>query len=152
VEHVSLLDTLDRSILQEMTKGVSSYDTLAQKLNVNRSTIYRRIRALERNKIIAHQTRVLVDFAKLNLVAVLVAANVSNENVDGVLSFFSMCPYVKMVWQSFGAHNLFALILCDKGDEGNKILEIRRKLEEFKVAPFDFTVGFRWQKAEMTPF
>lgn len=138
--------------MQEISKGVSSYDALAQKLNVNRSTVYRRVRALERNNIITRQTRFSVNFAKLDLVTILIGANISNMNADRVVSFLSAYPCVKMIWQSFGAYNLFAVIFCEKGDEGNKIFEIRKILEEFQVGFFDVSVGFRWQKMETTPF
>ena len=152
VKQVSLLDVLDKNILQEMSKGVSSYDELAKKLNVNRSTIYRRVRVLERNAIITHQTRVAVNFEKLDQLTILIGVNISNSNADKVVSFLSASPCVKMILQSFGAYNLFALVFCDKGDEGNKIFEMRKMFETCQVESFEFSVGFRWQKMEMTPF
>lgn len=146
------LDTLDRSILQEMSIGVSSYDALAQKLDVTRSTIYRRVHRLERDKIIIHQTRVSVNFAKLDLITLLIGINVSNANTQKVIDVLRSCPSVKMILQSFGTYTLFAFIFCEKGDEGNKIFEIRKMLEEIQIASFDTSIGFKWQKMEMTPF
>ena len=151
-KNLSLLDTVDKNILQEMSKGINSYDELAHNLNINRSTVYRRVRALERNNMITFQTRVCLNFAKLNLVAILVGANISNINAKKVVTFLSAYPCVKMIWQSFGAYNLFAIIFCEKGDEGNKILEIRKMVEEFRVESFDISVGFRWEKMDLTPF
>jgi DNA-binding Lrp family transcriptional regulator len=143
---------LDKNILQEMSRGVSSYDDLAQKLNVNRSTIYRRVRALERSKIISRQTRVSVNFAKLDLISILIGANISNDNAPRVIAYLSGHPCVKMIWQAFGVYNLFAVLFCEKGDEGNKIFEIRKILEDLQVDLFDISVGFKWQKMETTPF
>jgi DNA-binding Lrp family transcriptional regulator len=152
VENVLLLDSVDKNILQEMSKGVSSYDEMAQKLNINRSTVYRRIRALERSNLIKFQTRASVNFAKLDLIAVLVGMNISNLNAERVVNFLSVYPCVKMIWQSFGSYNLFAILFCDKGEEGSKILEIRKMIEEFEVASFDIAVGFKWEKMDLTPF
>ena len=135
-----------------MSKGFSSYEELAQRLNVNRSTVYRRVQTLERNKVIVQQMRVSVNFAKLDLVALIVGANVSNMNADKVISFLNAYPCVKMMWQAFGAHNLFAVVFCEKGDEGNKIFELRKMFEDFQVETFDVSVGFKWRKMEITPF
>ena len=135
-----------------MSKGVSSYNELAQRLNVTRSTIYRRVRSLEKNNIITHETRVSVNFQKLDLVTILIGINVSNANAEKVISFLSTYPSVKMILQSFGTYNLFAFIFCEKGDEGNRIFEIKRMVEDLKIDSFDASIGFRWQKMEMTPF
>jgi DNA-binding Lrp family transcriptional regulator len=149
---LSPIDELDKKIIQEMGKGINSYEALAQKCNVTRSTIYRRINRLEEMQVITRQTRVVLDFEKLDRIAVAVGINVAQKDEQNVIDALKACAEVKMMWRTYGAHNLILVIICSKGDEGNKINKLRALLEEFTVKSVDMCVGFDWEKMDMTPF
>ncbi|MBN1244475.1 Lrp/AsnC family transcriptional regulator [Candidatus Bathyarchaeota archaeon] len=152
MKHLTLIDELDKKIIQEMGRGINSYDALAQKCNVTRSTIYRRVNRLEETKIITRQTRVVPNFEKLNRIALAVGINVSQKNEQEVIDALKKCEDIKMMWRTYGAHNLILITFCGKVDEGNKINKLRAILEGFTVKSFDVCVGFGWEKMDMTPF
>lgn len=135
-----------------MGKGINSYEALAQKCNVTRSTIYRRVNRLEEAHVITRQTRVILDFEKLDRIVVAVGINVAQKDEQKVIDALKECAEVKMMWRTYGAHNLILVIICSKGDEGNKINKLRGLLEEFTVKSVDMCVGFGWEKMDMTPF
>jgi DNA-binding Lrp family transcriptional regulator len=147
-----LIDELDKKIIQEMGKGINSYEALAKKCNVTRSTIYRRVTRLEEMKVITRQTRVVLDFEKLDRIAVAVGINVAQKDEQKVIDALKNCDEVKMMWRTYGSHNLILIIICSKGDEGNKINKLRALLEEFTMKSVDICVGFGWEKMDMTPF
>jgi DNA-binding Lrp family transcriptional regulator len=146
------LDELDKKIIQEMGKGINSYEALAQKCNVTRSTIYRRVTRLEEMKVITRQTRAILDFEKLNRIALAVGINIAQKDEQKVIDALKKCDDIKMIWRTYGAHNLILITFCSKGDEGNKINKLRALLEEFTVTSVDICVGFGWEKMDMTPF
>jgi DNA-binding Lrp family transcriptional regulator len=146
------IDDLDKKIIQEMGQGINSYEALAQKCNVTRSTIYRRVNRLEEMKVITRQTRVILDFEKLGRIAVAVGINVAQKDEQKVIDALKKREEVKMMWRTYGAHNLILILICSKGDEGNKINKLRALLEEFTVKSVDICVGFGWEKMDITPF
>lgn len=146
------IDELDKKIIQEMGKGVNSYDSLAKICNVTRSTIYRRLNRLEETKVITRQTRVVPDFSKLNRIALAVGINVAQKDEQNVVDTLKKCDAIKMMWRAYGAHNLVLMMFCSKGEEGNKINKLRAILEEFSVNSLDICVGFSWEKMDITPF
>lgn len=149
---LAFLDELDKNIIQEMSKGVNSYEELARKCRVTRSTIYRRINIMEKNNIVMNQIRMAVNFEKLDLVVVLLGLNVTNENMEKVIGILMEHECVKMIWRTFGAYNLSVIIFCGKGDEGKRIYEMRDIFEKLHVNSFEVAVGFGWEKMDMTPF
>ena len=146
------IDELDKKIIQEMGRGINSYEGLAKKCNVTRSTIYRRVTKLEEMKVITRQTRVILDFEKLDRIALAVGINVAQKDEQKVIDALKECDDVKMMWRTYGSHNLILITFCNKGDEGNKINKLRAILEEFTVKSLDICVGFGWEKMDMTPF
>src|SRR3990172_11783454 len=62
------IDDLDKHILQQMSRGISSYEDLSRECNVTRSTIYRRVALLEKRGLIRRTTRTVVDYEKLDIV------------------------------------------------------------------------------------
>jgi DNA-binding Lrp family transcriptional regulator len=146
------IDELDKKIIQEMGKGINSYEALVKKCNVTRSTIYRRVTRLEEMKVITRQTRVILDFEKLDRIAVAIGINVAQKDEQKVIDALKKCDEVKMMWRTYGSHNLILIIICSKGDEGKEINKLRALLEEFTVKSVDICVGFGWEKMDMTPF
>ncbi len=110
----SILNELDKKIIQEMSKGVSSYKELAERCGVTRSTVYRRVVNLEKAKVIVSQLRVGLNFEKLNLVAVIIGINISPADEDGVIDLLKKREDIKMIWRAYGAHNLVVIVGCAK--------------------------------------
>jgi DNA-binding Lrp family transcriptional regulator len=146
-----LLDDLDKKIIQEMTKGTESYEELARTCGVARSTVYRRIVNLEKKSIIRHQIRIALDFEKLGLVAINFGINVGPE-CEEVVNILKQLAFVKMIWRTYGAHNIEAIAFCDKGEEGELIKRVRHVLGKFDISLFETCVGYSWDKNDMTPF
>ena len=69
------IDKLDEKILHYLSIGANSYDELAKLCNVTRSTVYRRIRKLEKEKIIVHKMKFAVDITKLDITPLAVEKN-----------------------------------------------------------------------------
>jgi len=149
---LALIDELDKKIIQEMGRGINSYEALAQKCNVTRSTIYRRVTKLEETKVITRQTRVVPDFEKLNRIALAVGISVAQKDEQKIIDALKKSDDIKMMWRTYGAHNLILITFCNKGDEGNKIDKLRAILEEYPVKSIDICVGFGWEKMDLTPF
>jgi len=135
-----------------MSKGINSYEELAKKCHVTRSTVYRRISNMEKSNIVTHQLRVAVNFEKLDLVVVQFGLKVSNANMERVIDSLMDYKCVKMIWRTFGAYNLAVIMFCGKGDEGKRIYEMRDIFEKLQVDSFEVAVGFAWEKMDMTPF
>jgi DNA-binding Lrp family transcriptional regulator len=152
VKCLAPIDELDKKIIQEMGKGINSYDSLAQKCNVTRSTIYRRVTKLEETKVISRQTRVVPDFEKLNRIALAMGISVAQKDEQKIIDALKKSEDIKMMWRTYGAHNLILITFCNKGDEGNKINKLRAILEEYPVKSIDICVGFGWEKMDLTPF
>ena len=149
---MALIDELDKKIIQEMGRGINSYEALAQKCNVTRSTIYRRVAKLEETKVITRKTRVVPDFEKLNRIALAVGISVAQKDEQKIIDALKKSDDIKMMWRTYGAHNLILITFCNKGDEGNKIDKLRALLEEYPVKSIDICVGFGWEKMDLTPF
>ena len=147
-----VLDELDRKIIQEMTKGVNSYEDLADKCSVTRSTVYRRVNSLEKAGIITGQIHVGLNFEKLDLITLHVGINVESKDEEKAIEALRKVPEVKMVWRTYGAYNLVLIVFCHKGNEGRVIDGLREIFEGVKVKSYDVSVGFLWEKMDMTPF
>jgi len=148
----SILNELDRKIIQEMSKGVSSYKELAERCGVTRSTVYRRVVNLEKAKVIVSQLRVGLNFEKLNLVAVIIEINILPADEDGMIELLKKREDIKMIWRTYGAHNLVVIAGCGKGEEGKTIDRMRELFEKLNVKSYEISVGFSWEKIDMTPF
>jgi len=139
-------------IIQEMAKGIGSYEELAQRCGVTRSTVYRRVVNLEKEKVITRQIRIALDFEKLRRVVINFGINVEPKNEERAVATLIKLANVKMLWRTYGAHNLVLIVFCDKGEEGKVIDELRHIFEELNVTSFESCVGFSWEKNDMTPF
>ena len=120
--------------------------------SIRHSTICSRVTKLEETEVITRQTRVVPDFEKLNRIALAVGINVAQKDEQKVIDALKKSDAIKMMWRTYGAHNLILITFCSKGDEGNKINKLRALLEEFIVKSIDICVGFGWEKMDMTPF
>jgi len=148
-----LIDDLDRKIVRFMCRGVYSYTELGKLCKVGRSTIYRRVDRLERTGVIRRRVMALPNFEKLNLSAVIVGLDVNPRDLDKTVSFLKRQHPVKLLWKTFGTHDLIFTILCDKGDVGKCIYNLRKALGKLSVTPtkFDVSISISWEKMYLSP-
>ena len=149
-----VLDELDKKIITYLCTGTYSYKELAELCGVGRSTIYRRIDRLEKIGAISKRIMAIPNFTKLNLAAVGIGMDISQLDMDRVIEFLKGLSIVKLLWRSYGRHNIVVLSVCDKGDEGESISKIRESLEkmEVKIHKFDASVSFVWEKVNLAPY
>jgi DNA-binding Lrp family transcriptional regulator len=144
------IDKLDEKILHYLSIGANSYDELAKLCNVTRSTVYRRIRKLEKEKIIVHKMKFAVDITKLDITPLAVGINIANRDEEQAIQVLKDLPEISYLWRTYGAHNIALLAMCKKGEEGQLIHDIRKSLQKLDVTAIDTCVGFIWEKADMT--
>ena len=135
-----------------MSQGINSYEELARKCNVTRSTIYRRLANLEKTRIVTRRLHVGLDFQKLNLIAVQIGINVAHAQEDKTIEALKKYSEIKIIWRTYGTCNLVAVLFCSKGDEGKTIFKMREILENLNIVSFQMCVGFSWEKLDLTPF
>ena len=146
------IDSLDKQILQQMSSGINSYEDLAYKCNVTRSTIYRRVTALEKRGLIRRITRSVVDYEKLGIVTICFAFKISQSNQKRAFVALKFHKRVKMMWRTFGDHNVIFLAFCNRGEEGEIIAELKTILEKCAATEISTSIGFVWEKIDFTPF
>ena len=144
------IDKLDEKILHYLSIGANSYDELAKLCNVTRSTVYKRIRKLEKEKIIVHKMKFAVDITKLDITPLAVGINIANRDEEQAIQVLKDLPEISYLWRTYGAHNIALLAMCKKGEEGQLIHDIRKSLQKLDVTAIDTCVGFIWEKADMT--
>jgi DNA-binding Lrp family transcriptional regulator len=148
------LDDLDKKIILQLSNGVASYAKLAETCGVGRNTIHRRINRLVEDGLIDKKVRAIPNFTKLDLSAISVMIDIPQSEVDRVIKLLKNQSRVKFLWRTFGAYNLTAVIICDKGEEGMCISKLRTVLEKMRVNPnkFEAAISYSWEKIDFSPF
>jgi DNA-binding Lrp family transcriptional regulator len=146
------LDELDKNIMHHICKGIYSYRDLGRICHVERSTIYRRINRLENMHVISKKIMAIPDFTKLDLSALCIGMDVMQEDVDKAVDLLKEQPQVKFLWKTYGTHNVITVMICNKGEEGQSIFNLRKTLGKLKIQKFDISVGFSWEKVDFTPY
>lgn len=149
-----VLDELDKQIIHHICNGVFSYTELGQLCNVGRNTIYRRMNRLEELKVIDKKIMAIPNFTKLELSAICIMMDVTQTDLDKTVRFLKRQPRVKFLWKTYGSHNLATVIICNKGEEGQCIFNLREALEKMRVETkkFDASISFTWEKVDLIPF
>jgi len=149
---LQILDEMDKKIIQEMANGINSYEELAKKFGVTRSTVYRRVMNLEKTKVVQRRIRFILDFEKLGLIVVAFGINITAKHEEEAVDALKKLSRVKMIWRTYGAHNIRAVAFCNKGEEGELINRVRHVLDDLGVINFEICVGYSWDKNDVTPF
>jgi len=147
-----LVDDLDKRILHEICGGIYSYDDLARTLNVTRSTIYRRIENMEKQNLITKKIMAIPDFERLNLSSILVAVTAAFDDVSECIEHLKGLPNTKLLYRCYGAHQAYALITSEKGNESQVIESIQMALKDKKTISYIVSVGYKWEKVDLAPF
>jgi DNA-binding Lrp family transcriptional regulator len=147
------VDNLDKKLVQYLSRGTYSYEDLARECNVTRNTVYRRIAALEKQGVIQNIIRCSINYDKLSLVTLCISAKIMQIDRQRAYAGLKANPYVKLLWRSFGDHsNMLMIVFCPKGNEGEVIEELTEILEKFNATNIQTTVGFAWEKMDLSPF
>jgi DNA-binding Lrp family transcriptional regulator len=145
------LDGLDKKILQLLSEGVSSYQDLARTCNVARTTVYRRIAFLQSSGIIQNTVSCTINLNQLDITPVIFCAKISQNYQDKAVALLSTFSNVRLLWRAYGDHNIVLVVFCSKGNEGITIQNITNILEDFKGTSICVSVGFVWEKTDLTP-
>ena len=146
------LDELDKKILHEICSGISSYDDLAKTLNVTRGTVYRRIERLEKDNIIEKKIMAIPNYKILNPSAICIGMEAAYDDTDKVIEALKQLPHVKLIWKCYGTYNIIAVLVCGKGCEGETITDLRHLLSNFRTSSYHISVGFEWDKVDISPY
>ena len=92
------------------------------------------------------------EFNNLNLSAIIVGFDVAYKDMDKVVEVVKTLPKLKLLWRTYGSHQVVAVLNCEKGCEGEAITELHKTLSELKTAQFHVSVGFKWEKVEISPY
>ena len=147
-----VLDELDKKVLHEICSGINSYDDLAKILNVTRGTVYRRIEKLEKNNVIKKKIMAIPNYKALELSAICIGMAVAYDDTEKVIEALCQLPHIKLLWKSYGVHNIVAVMVCDKGKEGEAITILRQLLSKFRTSEYHISIGFEWDKVDISPY
>jgi hypothetical protein len=77
---------------------------------------------------------------------------VSIGDTEKVIEAVCQLPNIKLVWKCYGVHNIVAILICEKGNEGETITELRQLLSKFSTSAYHISVGFEWDKVDISPY
>ena len=139
-------------MLQHLSTGTSSYVELARICRVTRNTIYRRIASLENRGIIKNTIRCIINLDQIDITPMCIGVTIAQNEQDKAFNLLAAHKNVKLLWRTYGEHNMALVTLCPKGEEGKVINSIKAILEGLNVTEICVSVGFMWEKTDFTPF
>ena len=139
-------------LLQQLSAGASSYAELARLCHVTRNTVYRRIASLETRGIIKNTISCIINLDQIDITPVCIGVTIAQADQDKAFNLLAAHKNVKLLWRTYGEHNMMLVALCPKGKEGEVINSVKAILEEFEVSNICVSVGFMWEKTDFTPF
>jgi len=83
---------------------------------------------------------------------VCIGVTISQADQDEAFNLLAAHRKVKLLWRTYGEHNLSMVALCPKGGEGEVINSVKAILEKLDVSSIAVSVGFVWEKSDFTPF
>ena len=148
------VDDLDRKIVRNICNGIYSYEELGKICNASRNTIYRRIDKLEKMGILTRKIMAFPNFEKLNLSAVIFGMNVNPQDIEKTVNFLKRQHQVKFLWKTYGTHDIVFAIICDKGDVGTCIYNLKNALQKLEISTvqLDSSTSVSWEKIDLSPY
>ncbi len=155
------LDDLDKKILSMISQDSNiSYSDLADKVDVSRNTVYRRVKDLKSSGIIKgdfinNTTVDISKFEKLDISTLLFAVKLDISSLEKTSEFLENRNEVKLVLETLGEYDIIAILVCEKGKERNLISELREDLNknEIKVEDYSVFLASSLKKLDLTlPF
>ena len=83
---------------------------------------------------------------------VIVGIRALEVDQDKIIGTLSKIDEVRLVWRTYGNYDIFAVAFSQKGEEGNMIKKIRIILDNLKVDHKRISVGFVWEKFDLSLF
>lgn len=149
------LDDIDFKILHHIPKGANSYSDISDKMEVSRSTVYRRIRQLEEKDILKNTLVAIPNFQKLGFSAMAIGVTVDIEDIEKAIKYLKNDSRFKVVLRTYGEHDIFAFFLTpDPKDKTTpiKIQKIQKKMKNknIRIESMDTLEVIEWEKIDLT--
>jgi hypothetical protein len=74
------------------------------------------------------------------------------KNMDNLMTSLQEVRSIRMLWRTYGDFDIILVAFCIPGQEGKSIEEIRKILEKAECQNVSISVGFSWEKIELSPF
>ena len=146
------LDELDKRIIHEICSGIYSYNDLAKTLQVTRNTVYRRIERLEKVGVIKKRIMAIPDFSILGLSAIFFGLRTRSEEREKIVEDIKAMKNTRFIWRAYGDYEIVVVLVCSTGCEGETITEMQRILSLYGPTTYDVSIGFKWERMDITPF
>ena len=88
------------------------------------------VEELERKSVIRRKVIAIPDFDKLGLSAVIIGMDMYPNELERVVPLLKEHDRVKLLWKTYGTHDIVLAILCDRDDIGRCIHDLRKELAE----------------------
>ncbi len=92
------------------------------------------------------------NYKALELSAICIGMAVAYDDTEKVIEALCQLPHIKLLWKSYGVHNIVAVMVCDKGNEGDAITILRQLLSKFRTSEYHISIGFEWDKVDISPY
>ena len=130
------LDGTDKEILSTLSKNADiSYSKLAEKLEVSRNTVYRRVKKMKEKGLIKKNflDNTIVDVLRLDdigLSTLLLELDFEAESLSEASEFLRGREEVKFLLETYGDFDVIAIVFCEKGEERESIAELKEEMGE----------------------
>lgn len=155
------LDKLDKRILSLISQESNiSYSDLAEKVDVSRNTVYRRVKDLKelgliKRDFIKNTTVDISKFEKLDISTLLFAVELDIGSLEKTSEFLENRKEVKLILETLGEYDIIAILVCEKGKERELIYQLREDLhkKDIKLENYSVFLASSLKKLDLTlPF
>lgn len=89
---------------------------------------------------------------QIDITPICIGVTIAQTEQEKAFNLLAAHKNVKLLWRTYGEHNIALVALCPKGEEGKAINSIKAILEQLDVTEMCVSVGFAWEKTDFTPF
>jgi DNA-binding Lrp family transcriptional regulator len=107
---------------------------------------------MEENHAIIKRIVAIPNYGNLDLSAIFIGMNVEYDLSEKLVEKLTDLKSIKILWQSYGEYDIFATLMCQKGNEGSSINELRKAASPLASRIHQISVGYDWRKVNLSPF